>query len=391
MRFMIALVRSLIPPLASLVLLIMASGLFNTFVSVRLEMEGYQPKIIGIVTSGLYAGILAGSIWIGRWIQAMGHIRSYVLFALGSMVVVLGQCLWINPWYWVSLRFIGGIFMAGIFVVIESWLLLQSTPKTRGAILSVYLGVFYGALSLGQFLINVSDPMSPISFYITAVLCAVSVLPILLKKISEPKLEEEAPLSMGQLFRLSPLGFIGGIVSGMVLAAIYGLVPVYAKEMGFSVSQIGNLMAMIIFGGLCMQWPMGYWADQGDRRSALNAASFLSALFALALALLSSPSAYTLPLAWAFGGFSFTLYPLSMAYTCEKVGENQIVAATGGFVLSYGIGAIGGPLLAPLIMQWLGSGGLFYFLAAISLFLGFLGLKKPAAETKPAPQENEDL
>jgi MFS family permease len=369
----------------------MASGLFNTFVSVRLEMEGYEPEMIGIVTSGLYVGILLGSIWIGRWIQKMGHIRSFVVFALGSMVVVLGQSFWINPWFWVALRLIGGIFMAGIFIVIESWLLLQSTSKTRGAILSVYLGVFYGALSLGQFLINLSDPMSATPFYITAFLCAVSVLPILLKKICEPKLEEEAPLSMGQLFRLSPLGFVGGVVSGMVLAAIYGLVPVYAKEMGFSVAEIGNLMAMIIFGGLCMQWPMGYWADQGNRRTTLNTASFLSALFGIALALLPSSSPYTLPLAWAFGGFAFTLYPLSMAYTCEKVSENQIVAATGGFVLSYGIGAIGGPLLAPLVMEWLGSVGLFYFLAAISLFLGLFGLKKPALEIKPAPQENEDL
>jgi hypothetical protein len=65
-----------------------------------------------------------------------------------------------------------------------------------------------------------------------------------------------------------------------------------------------------------------------------------------------------------------------MAYTCEKAAETQIVAVTGGFVLSYGIGAIAGPIAAPLAMGVLGTSGLFYFLAAISLALGLSGLKK---------------
>ena len=74
-----------------------------------------------------------------------------------------------------------------------------------------------------------------------------------------------------------------------------------------------------------------------------------------------------------FGGFAFTLYPLSMAYTCEKAKENQLVSVTGGFVLAYGIGAIAGPLLAPLAMDFFGVVGLFYFLGAISLALGVVG------------------
>ncbi len=368
-----------------MVLLIMASGLFNTFVSVRLEMENYEPEIIGVVISALYAGILIGSLQIERLIRRYGHIRSYTLFALVSTLVVFLQSLWVDPWFWSALRLIGGICMAGVFVVIESWLLIEATPKTRGAILSIYLAVFYGALSLGQFLINCSDPMGKGPIYITAVLCALSVLPLYYNRIKEPKIAESDRLSMSELFRLSPHGFFGGVISGMILAAIYGLVPVFAKEIGLSIAQIGNLMAIIIFGGLSLQWPLGRWADRGDRRIILNIASFLSALVALGIALIDHESLPLLfLLAAIFGGFSFTLYPLSMAYTCEKVLDSQIVAATGGFVLSYGIGAIAGPLLAPFAMEWFGSPGLFYFLAAISLSLGIFGLKKPL------PEENVD-
>ena len=377
---MIALIRSLFAPLLSLALLILASGLFNTFVSIRLELDGYSPEVIGIVISALYLGILVGSLRIDQLISKQGHARSFVIFAVLITFVILLQAIWVNPWFWSFLRFIGGICTAGIFIVIESWLLIQSPSNMRGKILSVYLAVFYGALSLGQFLINLSDPKGIYPFFITAFLSALSILPVTLMKLPQPKpVSEPVQLNLFQLFRISPLGFMGGIISGMLLAVIYGLAPIYARENGMTISEVGTFMAILIFGGLSLQWPIGHWADKGNRRRVLNIASLLTALFGLAIAQMEQLSPLLLfPLAWCFGGFSFTLYPLSMAYTCEKVQENQIIAATGGFVLSYGMGAIAGPLMAPIAMSFLGSAGLFYFLAVIALILALIGLKSPS-------------
>jgi MFS family permease len=360
--------------------MMMASGLFNTFVSIRLEMDGYRPEDIGVVISALYLGILVGSFRIDRWISRVGHIRAFVVFAAAIAVMVLGQAFWINPWYWSALRFVGGICMAGIFIVIESWLLIQSGPKMRGVILSIYLAVFYAALSAGQLLIDLTDPQGVLPFCITAVLLILSILPVTMVKVIEPKMAAtEVRINLVQMFRISPLGFIGGVISGMLLAVIYGLVPVYAKEIGMSLSEIGTFMAVLIFGGFSLQWPLGQWADKGDRRKVLNIASFATAALGITIAVIGHISPLLLlALAFLFGGFSFTLYPLSMAYACERVREDQIVAATGGFVLSYGLGAIAGPLVAPIAMDFLGTAGLFYFLAAISFFLGLVGLKKTA-------------
>ncbi len=376
---MIPLIRSFLPPLLSLALMMMASGLFNTFVSIRLELEGFSPEVIGIVTSALYLGILAGSFKIDALILKMGHIRSFVLFAAILSVLVLLQAFWIDPWYWSVLRFVGGVCMAGIFIVIESWLLMKSAPDMRGAALSIYLAVFYAALSGGQFLINLSDPAGIYPFCITSILTVLSILPISIRQIPAPApIKEAVRMNIFQLFRISPLGFLGGIVSGMLLAAVYGLVPVYATEIGMSISEIGTFMAVIIFGGFLFQWPIGRWADKTDRRKVLYISSFLTACFAAAIAATDFISPLLLLLlGWFFGGFSFTLYPLSMAYTCETVKEGQIVAVTGGFVLSYGIGAISGPILAPIAMEYFGNPGLFYFLGAITLLLALAGLKRP--------------
>lgn len=376
---MLALLKSFFAPLLSLVFMISASGLFNTFVSLRLEIEKYSTEEIGIVTSALYIGILLGSLKMDRWIYKKGHVKAFVILALVSIVLTLAQAAWVNSWYWAFIRVLCGICTAGVFIVIESWLLMMSPPNLRGFILSVYLAVFYVSLSSGQLLIDLSDPAGKTPFFIVAGLLTLSIFPISLKKGCAPQVGEVTKLSMVQLFRISPHGFLGGVISGMLLAVVYGLGPVFASSVGMNFSEIGLFMAVLIFGGFSLQWPFGRWADKTDRRKVLNIASFATTLLGLIIGSLNGTSfAFLLVLAWLFGGFSFTIYPISMAYACERVKENQIVSATGGFVLSYGMGAIAGPLLAPLFMNRLGPEGLFYFISFITLILGLVGLKRPA-------------
>ncbi len=373
-------VKKLIGPILSLVLLILGNGLFNTFVSVSLEMQGFDAEVIGIVTSALYAGILVGSWGIDRWISRVGHARAMMVFAGVSGVLVLLQGLWLDPVYWGALRFLGGICMAGVFVAIESWFLLQSTPATRSAALSLYVGVFYAALSSGQLLIHWCDLNTFGPFLLVSALSFASIVPLMWSKIETPKLEQTTRLPIWELARRSPLGFAGGVMSGIVLATTYGLIPVFAKERGLTVPDVGNLMAVIIFGGLSLQWPLGKLADKLGRKKVLQLVSLLSLGCSVGMSIMHPDHVSFLVLAWMFGGVAFGLYPLSMAYTCEHVEEKEIVPATGSFVLAYGLGAIAGPLLAPLAMDGFGAHGVFYFLAGVFGFLGSVGLVFRAAK-----------
>jgi len=366
---LLALCKSLIIPFLSLTLMMLGSGLLNTFTSIRLEMAGYSIETIGVVTSALYVGILIGAIWLDRWISEIGHRPALIAFCTMSIFLVMAQAIWIDAIYWCIIRFGAGICLSGIFIVIESWLLLESPLPMRGRILSIYLFIFYGGLSAGQFLINIAPLNTIYPFCITAIFFTASLIPTLIQTNSEPKPEITQKVSLIELFNISPLGFLGGIISGMLLAAIYGLVPVYGAEIKMKVSEIAIWMAVIIFGGMIFQWPLGVWADKGNRRKVLNFSALIAALLALAISLLPRQFSLTLLLlSWFFGGASFAIYPLSMGFTCAKINKEQIVAATGGFVLVYGVGAIIGPLLAPIAITLFGISGLFYF---YQLFLFF--------------------
>ena len=128
---MIALARSLAAPLTSLIFLILGSGLLNTFISIRLELEGYSTEVIGITSSALYIGVLLGSLWLDRWIEKVGHVKALAAFAIASTLLVLAQAIWVHPVYWSALRLFCGVCTAGIFIAIESWLLMQSPTSSR--------------------------------------------------------------------------------------------------------------------------------------------------------------------------------------------------------------------------------------------------------------------
>jgi MFS family permease len=373
---MAELVKKLFSPLFSLIFMMMGNGLLNTFIPLRLDFESVTNEKIGIIVSSLYVGILIGSIFIHRAIIRLGFIRSYHLFAGSMGLFVLLQLLSSNFWIWCVLRFLTGLCLSGIFVIVESWVLLESKKEQRGKMLSIYLAIFYAALSIGQLLINVASIEDNSFFYLCSFLFILSQLPIALTKIEAPTIENSPMLTIKQLFKFSPIGFLGGVISGMILATTYGLVPIYATEIGLSIFEISLLMTFIIFGGFILQWPLGKKADETDRNQVLTMVAFLTCFICFAIALFGSFSFYLLLLlAILYGGFSFTLYPLSMAYTCEKINEDQVVAATAGFVLSYSIGAVLGPVIAPIFMKVFEASGVFYFLALISFFLGLGGVK----------------
>jgi MFS family permease len=290
-------------------------------------------------------------------------------------MTILAMGFWFHPLYWILVRFLAGVGVGALFVAIESWFLLASAPSMRSQALSVYLIVLYGALSFGQLLIGIVNLKGCFPFLLGAGLCTLALLPIVFVKTSPPLPQHPAPYTLLQSFRSSPRGFFGGVVSGIVLACVYGLGPAFGQQIGLAAADTGTFMAALIFGGLSLQWPLGKWADCSSRKRVLLFASLCSALFSLLIALFASASwPLLLALAWLFGGAAYVIYPLSMAFTCEALEECQIVAATGGFVLSYGIGAVAGPLAAPPFMAWLGPQGLFYFIAAVCLLLALISI-----------------
>jgi len=85
-----------------------------------------------------------------RLILRIGHIRAYGSFASLIAVTILLQGLFYDTWGWFALRLINGWATVGVFLVIESWLLLAGDAKIRGRLLALYMIVLYGGWCAGS-------------------------------------------------------------------------------------------------------------------------------------------------------------------------------------------------------------------------------------------------
>jgi len=384
---MLTIIKLTRAPLLSLFILILGNGLFTTLIPVRLHIEESSALTIGIMSAAYYLGLVCASFRTERAIIRVGHIRAFSAFASALSVVSLLQGIFVIPWLWIILRFLGGFATAGLFIVIESWLLILGTIKTRGQILALYMIALYAAQALGQFLINLGDPTTLLLFAVTAMLSSLSVIPLAMAKIGLPQFEEPSTLSFKKLYHKSASGIIGCFSSGLILGAIYGLLPVFILEKTTNNSAIALFMAATIFGGMALQYPVGRLSDFIERRTVLAAVAFCTVVISLLVNFLFTWHWAALAGVFLFGGLTFTLYPISISHACDSLDQKDIVSGTQGLLLAYGLGAAAGPVIAPLFIHLLGPNGLFIYFALISGLLGLFFLWRKTYVTASTQEE----
>ena len=280
--------------------------------SLRLNLAGQPTEVAGIVGSAYFVGLIVGCLRATTVIGAVGHIRAFAVFAAVSASIALAFALSPDPMVWIGLRFLSGFAIAGLFMVIESWLNVSTDNTWRGRILSIYMVTIYSALGVGQFLLLSYDLQGFQPFSLVAMLFALSLVPVSLSRVPAPEILYPSILPFTQLYRLSPLGVIGCLGSGLMLGAFYSLAPIFAQNLGLPIPRIALLMSAAIIGGLVLQWPIGRLSDFVDRRMVLTVAVFGVALAGGAIMLLSmfprAPGLFYV--AGAVFCLGFVVYPL---------------------------------------------------------------------------------
>jgi len=266
--------------LLGIAVLMLGHGLQGTLLGVRATMAGFPPAVTGAVMSGFYVGLLVGSFATPRLVARVGHVRVFAaLLSLGS-TAPLAHAVFVEPVAWFAIRLLTGYCFAGAFVVAESWLNVAGSNENRGTLLSAYMTVQLGALTLGQFLLDLADPGEATLFMLVSALVTVAAVPMLLTAAPAPVIQAPRGVSLIELYRLSPLGVVGVVGVGFSSGAIYGVGPVFARAAGLDVALTSVFMAAIVAGGMVLQGPVGWVSDRFDRRGVTAAVTFLAALAA---------------------------------------------------------------------------------------------------------------
>ena len=367
--------------LCGLLLLTLAIAVLNTLVPLWLAHEHLPTWQVGMVSSSFFTGNLLGTLMTGSLIKRFGFNRSYYLASLIFAAGCAGLGLMVGFWSWMAWRFIAGVGCAMIWVVVESALMCSGTSSNRGRLLAAYMMVYYIGTVLGQLMVSKlpTDLMSVLPWVTGMVLAA--ILPLLFTRIVNQSSEHQEATHIWPMLRLrqARLGVNGCIISGIVLGSLYGLMPLYLNHQGVSDSGIGFWMAVMVSAGIVGQWPIGRLADRFGSLLVLRVQVFVVIMGCLAML----SNAAMAPALFILGAAGFTLYPVAMAWACEKVEHHQLVAMNQALLLSYTIGSLLGPTFTAMLMQNYSDNLLFIMIASVSFIYLLMLLRKVGEHPTP--------
>ncbi len=354
-----------------MIFLMISNGLLATLLTLRGSSLGFDNTAIGLMQSCYPVGSLIGCLIAPRVIMSVGHIRTFAALASTASAVALVHLITSDPWSWGAMRLLSGFCFSGLYIVAESWLNGSATNESRGSLLSIYFIVQTGGVTAGQLLLNISSPEGVLLFIIVSILISFSLVPMLVSNSTSPPYELPERISLGALFRLSPMGLTGSFLNGISQTVLYVSLALFGGAIGLASGSIGILIGCMTLGGMLLQFPLGKLSDHVDRRFVIVGLPALAIPVCLYLIAMNNPAENFLllcSLVAILGGLTLPIYSLCMAHMNDYLKPEQVVAASGTLVLILAAGMTLGPMLGGYAIEIYGPQGIFYLLAATSLF-----------------------
>src|SRR5690606_3568481 len=311
-------IRSVSTLLFGMAILLAGSGLLGTTLGLRAAFEDFDEARTGIVMAGYFVGFVAGYWVCPPIIRRVGFVRAFAAFAAMTAAVAIAYSLYVEPVAWFALRIVNGVGLVGIYMVIESWLGAHA-GAARGRVLAAYMTMNMLGPGAGRALVDLCPRARTTLFAVAAGLFCLGLVPIALPPVTEPARVESASVRVLVIYRTSPTGFAGGLVSGMVSGGFWSLAAVYAVGVGAAANDVAVAIAAAVLGGAAFQTPIGWLSSRTDRRLVLTAVAIVAGVALMGMWMVGERMPQGLPFAtFVFGAVGFAIYGLSVAQTQER-------------------------------------------------------------------------
>ncbi len=388
---MLVVVRDAWALLLGSAMLMTAHGLSTTLIGVRGALLEFGDLQLGLVMSGYFVGFAVGSAAAPRLIRHVGHVRVFSAFASAASATLILFPFFESAGLWVVLRLLNGACMAGAYVVAEAWLNGIVTSRNRGQALGLYLFVQLAGILFGQVVLGAGDPEGYGLFAVATVAASLAIGPVLLSAAPVPVHASIRPMSLPELFRTSPLAFVGMIFMGLLFSVMSAMMAVFGVGMGLGVVEIAALVSATYIGGTLMLYPAGWLSDRAGRRPVVIGLAFTGATAALLASLTGTYGWWLVALVGLMGAAISPLYSVLVAHANDRVDSERVASCSARLIFLNGAGAAVGPPMAGAAMSAAGSWAYFPLIAAMAAVLGGYALWRVTRSEPEAPEDTVDF
>lgn len=381
--------------LFSAMFFLMGTGLIGTLTPLRADTDGYSALALGFLGASYYAGFGAGYLAGPQLFLRTGHVRAFSIAAVLAAVSILLQPLLSAPISWFSLRAATGLFIAILYMTLESWLNECAPEATRGRVLTTYIFVNLGAVVLGQWFLVLGAPTSFELFTLAAICFCCCLVPVGLTRLPQPNPQLVPRLDIKKLFSVAPVAAAGCTAVGLTNSAFWALGPSYALSLGLDTGRLALFMSVFIGGGALAQWPLGRFSDNVDRRGVIALICTVAAIVGLVLGLfggllLQAPEIFY-ALIFILGGSTLPLYAISIAHANDRLPSADFVQTSAGLLVIFAAASVAGPVLAALLtsITFGYEGVIFIFITLANAPMAFFAFARERLREAPSDEERE--
>jgi MFS family permease len=363
-------------PILALFVYAIAAGYSMSAIPLQMPQGPLSTSIVtSWMTAVFYGGLLIGTLSSKGMIGYLGHKVSFIVLQIGFGLSLLVLPLFHDQYIWLFDRFIAGVLVGGIFVVVESWL-LKGSAQNRRKRLSVYMSMFYAGSTLGQLALTWFGANGMVPFAISASLLVVAGLMLIVLPNYEPEVDvSEIETAINSKVRVKLPALTGCFVAGIFIGTIYGLMPLQLSKIGLPQEQIGSLMAVTILGAMAVQ-PIV------NALSKIMTKTLLMSLFALvgamSIGVIWQILGQLMLAMFVLGMAVFAFYPIAVNLGSASVSQKNLVSASQQMLLTYSAGSILGPIVAQRFMTMeAGIFSLFFFVLIFTcIYMLVMSLKE---------------
>ncbi len=212
-------------------------------------------------------------------------------------------------------------------------------------------------------------------FGLCSILLSVAIVPLLLSNNRAPDYEVPDRMPVGRLYRVSPMAVLGIVVMSVGVSAWFISLPLYALQQCFSGAQASGVLVIAMIAGAVVQYPIGWWSDNTDRRVVVIALSIVSGVLALVVALFPTPGVIVIGFA-VIAGCTLPIYSILAAHANDQLSPGQIVPASGTLAFLLQLAQVFGMLIGPNMIKLADGRGLLFLLIVVGVGVALLGMAR---------------
>jgi len=359
--------KSLIAINLTAILAGIAMGAAMPMISMAMEVRHQDAVAIGYVVAAAPLALLVSSPFVGAVVNRFGLLGSILGGTTLTAVAFALMPTFFGPVPWFALRFIGGIGVAVVWILGETWINAMATTDNRGRVVAVYMVLLSAGFAVGPLLAQWMGIESWTPFYVAAVLIGASALPLVIAREVAPRLPEAPKHAFARSFRIAPLVMTVAFLTGAIDSAQVSFMPVYGVRMGIDPDLALTMLVVLVAGSSLAQIPVGWLADKMDRRSLMIWCMAICCIFSAVLPSVLHDPVLIWPVLVVWGGTAFALYSISLVLLGDRFGPAELAGANAAFVSMFELGSVGGPVTVGYAMDIWGPNGMPVVLVAVCM------------------------